>query len=90
MNKILFICGFVLISIRLFGTEYCGGICNVNLHPITNEPIDEFKCTIPSMPTMKVVTSDAFDDNGALKYYWDGKTVCDVLGWLKYRNIGVR
>ena len=75
---------FMVTCLGSFGyAQYCDTTyhCKKHINKKTLKP--ELTCTLPAMPTFTITAPDVIDSNGKLKRYWnEGKTVCDVLGWM--------
>ena len=60
---------------------YCNSQCPMEIDEFGGEASD-LNCTLSKIPTLKINAKNIFDEEGNLKTYWDGKTVCDVLDWM--------
>ena len=77
----------ILLFVTLYSlvhASYCPSTYKCKRVPGKESPeLTNLTCTLPAMPTFTITTPDVLDGSGKLKRYWnEGKTVCDVLGWM--------
>jgi len=79
--KHLFILVFLITYIQAESTSSCNSQCSISIDEIRGETSD-LNCTLSKIPTLKINAKNVLYEEGKLRTYWDGKTVCDVLDWM--------